>query len=48
MNFSEKGTPAPAIVAALSTLACYLPLGFIGAVEGEAYFFRGDLGPHGG
>jgi hypothetical protein len=31
MNVSEKGAPAAAIVAALSTLACCLPLGFIGA-----------------
>ena len=32
MNVSEKGAPAAAIVAALSTLACCLPLGFLGAV----------------
>ena len=32
MNLSEKGAPAAAIVAALSTLACCLPLGFLGAV----------------
>jgi hypothetical protein len=31
MNLSEKGAPAAAIVAALSTLACCLPLGFLGA-----------------
>lgn len=32
MKVSEKGAPAAAIVAALSTLACCLPLGFLGAV----------------
>jgi hypothetical protein len=32
MNVTEKGAPAAAIVAALSTLACCLPLGFLGAV----------------
>ena len=32
MNLSEKGAPTAAIVAALSTLACCLPLGFLGAV----------------
>jgi len=32
MNITEKGAPAAAIVAALSTLACCLPLGFLGAV----------------
>ena len=32
MNVSEKGAPAVAIVAALSTLACCLPWGFLGAV----------------
>src|SRR5215469_18776870 len=32
MNVSEKGAPAAAIVAALSTLACCVPLGFLGAV----------------
>jgi len=32
MNLSEKGAPAAAIIAALSTLACCLPLGFLGAV----------------
>ena len=32
MNISEKSAPAAAIVAALSTLACCVPLGFLGAV----------------
>jgi hypothetical protein len=32
MNVSEKGAPAAAIVAALSTLACCLPFGFLGAL----------------
>jgi|SRR5579859_569850 len=32
MNVSEKGAPAAAIVAALSTLACCLPVGFLGAI----------------
>ena len=32
MKIAEKGAPAAAIVAALSTLACCLPLGFLGAV----------------
>jgi TRAP-type C4-dicarboxylate transport system permease small subunit len=32
MKVSEKGAPAAAIIAALSTLACCLPLGFFGAV----------------
>src|SRR5215471_14175758 len=32
MKVSEKGAPAAAIIAALSTLACCLPLGFLGAV----------------
>lgn len=32
MNVSEKGAPATAIVAALSTLACCLPFGFLGAL----------------
>lgn len=32
MNLSEKSAPAAAIVAALSTLACCVPLGFLGAV----------------
>ena len=32
MKVTEKGAPAAAIVAALSTLACCLPLGFLGAV----------------
>ena len=32
MKISEKGAPAAAIIAALSTLACCLPLGFLGAV----------------
>jgi hypothetical protein len=31
MNVSEKSAPAAAIVAALSTLACCVPLGFFGA-----------------
>jgi len=32
MNVSERSAPAAAIVAALSTLACCVPLGFLGAV----------------
>ena len=32
MKLSEKGAPAAAIVAALSTVACCVPLGFLGAV----------------
>ena len=32
MKVSEKGAPAAAIITALSTLACCLPLGFLGAV----------------
>jgi|SRR5215469_882912 len=32
MKVAEKGASAAAIVAALSTLACCLPLGFVGAV----------------
>jgi|SRR5215469_2173571 len=32
MNVPEKGAPAAAILAALSTLACCVPLGFLGAV----------------
>jgi hypothetical protein len=32
MKVSEKNAPAAAIIAALSTLACCLPLGFLGAV----------------
>ena len=32
MNFSEKSAPTAAILAALSTLACCIPLGFLGAV----------------
>jgi len=32
MNVSKKGAPAAAIVAALSTLACCLPVGFLGAI----------------
>jgi hypothetical protein len=32
MNISEKSAPTAAIVAALSTLACCVPLGFLGAV----------------
>lgn len=32
MKITEKGAPAAAIIAALSTLACCLPLGFLGAV----------------
>jgi hypothetical protein len=32
MNVSEKGAPAVAIVAALSTIACCIPFGFLGAV----------------
>ena len=32
MKVSEKSAPTAAIVAALSTLACCVPLGFLGAV----------------
>ncbi|MFZ0797469.1 MAG: hypothetical protein WAM98_06750, partial [Terriglobales bacterium] len=32
MQVSEKSAPTAAIVAALSTLACCVPLGFLGAV----------------
>jgi hypothetical protein len=32
MKITEKGAPTVAIVAALSTLACCVPLGFLGAV----------------
>lgn len=32
MKITAKGAPTVAIVAALSTLACCLPLGFLGAV----------------
>lgn len=32
MTLLEKGAPAAAIVAALSTLACCVPLGLLGAV----------------
>jgi hypothetical protein len=32
MNVSDRTAPAAAIVAALSTLACCVPLGFLGAV----------------
>jgi mercuric ion transport protein len=32
MKLLEKGAPAAAMLAAVSTLACCLPLGFIGAV----------------
>jgi hypothetical protein len=32
MTVVEKGAPAAAIFAALSTLACCVPLGFLGAV----------------
>ncbi len=31
MKVLEKGAPAAAVVAALSTLACCVPLGFLGA-----------------
>jgi membrane-associated HD superfamily phosphohydrolase len=31
MNVLEKGAPAAAVIAALSTLACCVPLGFLGA-----------------
>ncbi len=33
MRWLEKGAPAAAIVAALSTLACCVPVGFLGAVR---------------
>jgi len=32
MKVLEKGSPAAAVVAALSTLACCVPVGFLGAV----------------
>lgn len=32
MKVLEKGVPAAAVVAALSTLACCVPLGFLGAI----------------
>lgn len=32
MKLSEKNAPTAAIVAALSTLACCVPIGFLGAV----------------
>jgi hypothetical protein len=32
MTVLEKGAPVAAIVAALSTLACCVPLGFLGAI----------------
>ena len=32
MKVSEKSTPVAAIIAALSTLACCAPLGYLGAV----------------
>lgn len=32
MKIAEKATPVAAVVAALSTLACCLPLGLLGAV----------------
>jgi len=32
MKVLEKGAPAAAIIAALSTLACCVPLGFLGAL----------------
>jgi hypothetical protein len=32
MRFAERATPVAAAIAALSTLACCLPLGFLGAV----------------
>ena len=32
MRVTERATPVAAVVAALSTLACCLPLGFLGAI----------------
>ena len=32
MKFAERATPVAAAVAAVSTLACCLPLGFLGAI----------------
>ena len=32
MKFAERATPVAAVDAALSTLACCLPLGFLGAI----------------
>ena len=32
MRLAERATPVAAVIAALSTLACCLPLGFLGAV----------------
>jgi uncharacterized membrane protein YidH (DUF202 family) len=32
LRVSERATPVAAVIAALSTLACCLPLGFLGAI----------------
>jgi cytochrome bd-type quinol oxidase subunit 2 len=32
MRFAERATPVAAVTAALSTLACCLPFGFLGAI----------------
>jgi uncharacterized membrane protein YidH (DUF202 family) len=32
MRIAERATPVAAVIAALSTLACCLPVGFVGAV----------------
>ena len=32
MRIAERTTPVAAVIAALSTLACCLPLGFVGAI----------------
>ena len=32
MRFAERATPVAAVIVAISTLACCLPLGFLGAI----------------
>ena len=46
MRLAERATPVAAVIAALTTLACCLPLGFLGAVglaglSSWAQMFRG-------
>ena len=46
MKFAERATPVAAAVAAVSTLACCLPLGFLGAVGlAGASFWSQSLRP---
>ena len=46
MKFAERATPVAAVVAAFSTLACCLPLGFLGAVGlAGASFWSQSLRP---